>query len=177
MRKIILGLALAAATAPALSPALADPPPWSHAGGNGNGRNWDRDNRGDRDWDRGDRRDRDWDRGNRGDRGDWRAYRNYDWNRPGPGGRGYDPARYYRDGRYYQVRRLGRNDRIYRGYNGQYYCRRTDGTTGLIVGGALGGVLGNVLANGQSSTLITLLGAGGGALLGRSIDRGDIRCR
>jgi hypothetical protein len=107
---------------------------------------------------------------------DRRRGRSYDWNRPDPRYRNYDAARYYRQGNY-RERRLGRNDRIYRGYDGRYYCRRNDGTTGLIVGGVLGGVLGNVLNNGSSSLLTTLLGAGGGALLGREVDRGDVRCR
>lgn len=134
------------------------------------------DDRGDRD----DRHDRGGDRDDRHDRGhgrsDWRTYRNYDYNRPAPGG-AYYADNYYRADPGYRERRLSRNDRIYRGRNGQYYCRRTDGTTGLIVGGVAGGLLGNALANGGSSTLATLLGAGGGALLGRSIDRGNVRCR
>jgi len=109
-------------------------------------------------------------------REDWRRYRNYDYNRPGPAGN-YYADQYYRDGRYYKERRLSRNDRIYRGRNGQYYCRRPDGTTGLIVGGVAGGLLGNALDNGRSSTLGTLLGAGAGALLGREIERGGVRCR
>ena len=100
----------------------------------------------------------------------------YDWNRPDPRYGYYDAARSYRPGGY-RERRLTRYDRIYRGYDGRYYCRRSDGTTGLIIGGVLGGVLGNAIADGHSSTLATLLGAGGGALLGRSIDRGNIRCR
>ncbi len=73
-----------------------------------------------------------------------------------------------------QDRALGRNDRIYRGRDGRAYCRRNDGTTGLVIGAVGGGVLGNVLGGG---TLGTLLGAGGGALLGRSVDRGKVRCR
>jgi hypothetical protein len=84
------------------------------------------------------------------------------------------PERHYRQGREW---RLGHNDRIYRGYNGRYYCRRSDGTTGLIVGALAGGVLGNALASGDSETLGTLLGAGGGALIGHSIDRNNVRCR
>ena len=59
--------------------------------------------------------------------------------------RGYDAARYYRSGRGYQPYRLGRNDRIYRGYDNRYYCPRDDGTTGLIVGAMAGGVLGHVI--------------------------------
>lgn len=90
----------------------------------------------------------------------------------------WDAARYYRrDDRRYQPRRLGRNDRIYRGSDNRYYCRRDDGTTGLIIGGVTGGVLGNVIARGGSKTLATILGAGLGAVIGRSYDEGDIVCR
>jgi hypothetical protein len=111
------------------------------------------------------------------DNRDWRRYRNYDWNRPAPGQTAYWADDYYRDGRYYQERRLTRNDRIYRGRNGQYYCRRSDGTTGLIVGAAAGGLFGNAISNGRSSTIGTLLGAAVGATIGSSIDRGNVRCR
>ncbi len=100
--------------------------------------------------------------------------RGYDWNRPDPHYGNYDPSHYYRPG---PERRLGRNDRIYRGRDGRYYCRRSDGTTGLIIGALAGGLLGNALSGGGSGTLGTLLGAGGGAVLGRSIDRGNVRCR
>jgi outer membrane lipoprotein SlyB len=72
---------------------------------------------------------------------------------------------------------LARNDRIYRGSDNRYYCRRDDGTTGLIVGGMAGGVLGNIIAPGGSKTLGAILGAGAGALIGRAIDDGDIVCR
>jgi len=98
--------------------------------------------------------------------------RDYRWN----GDRNnnhWDPADHYHSGNY-KARRLGRNDRIYRGRDGRYYCRRNDGTTGLVIGGIAGGLLGNAVAGG---TLGTLIGAGGGALLGRSIDRGNIQCR
>jgi uncharacterized protein YcfJ len=105
------------------------------------------------------------------------GYRHYDYNRPDPTYGDYDAARYYRDDKRYRERRLSRNDRVYRGKNGQYYCRRSDGTTGLIVGGIAGGVLGNVIAPGGSETLGTLLGAAGGALAGRAIDKDNARCR
>ena len=113
----------------------------------------------------------------RQDRRDWRRYRNYDYNRPAPGQNAYYADQYYRDGRYYQPRRLGANDRIYRGQDNRYYCRRQDGTTGLIVGGLTGGVLGNVIAPGGSKGLGTVLGGLGGALLGRSVDRNNVTCR
>ena len=93
----------------------------------------------------------------------WQGDRNSNW----------DPAQHYHSG-HYRERRLGRNDRIYRGHDGRYYCRRSDGTTGLVVGAIAGGLLGNAIGG---DTLGALLGAGGGALLGQSIDRGNVRCR
>ncbi|MBV8688271.1 MAG: glycine zipper 2TM domain-containing protein [Alphaproteobacteria bacterium] len=114
---------------------------------------------------------------NRAQARDWRAYRNYDWNRYENGQNNYYADRYYRDGRYYGEVRLRRNDRVYRGSDGRYYCRRTDGTTGLIIGGAVGALLGNAIDNGRSSVLGTLIGAGAGAALGREVDRGSVRCR
>jgi len=109
-------------------------------------------------------------------RQDWRNYNRYDWNRPGPGGY-YYADQYYRDGRYYRERRLTRYDRIYRGRDGRYYCRRGDGTTGLIIGAGVGALIGNSLDGGRSSLLGTLIGAGAGAAIGREVDRGLVRCR
>jgi Glycine zipper 2TM domain len=105
------------------------------------------------------------------------AYRQYDYNRPDPAYGGYDAGRYYRDDAQYRERGMNRNDRVYRGNDGRYYCRRNDGTTGLIIGAIAGGVLGNVIAPGDSKTLGTVLGAGGGAVIGRSIGRSNTRCR
>ncbi len=68
--------------------------------------------------------------------------------------------------------------RAWRGDDGRYYCRRSDGTTGLLVGGVVGGVLGHEIAGRRGDrTLGVILGAGAGALLGREIDRGGSRCR
>lgn len=106
----------------------------------------------------------------------WRDYNRYDYNRADPRYGDYRPERYYRDGRYYQPYRLGYNDRIYRGGNGRYYCRRPDGTTGLIVGAAVGGLLGNEIGRGRSNTVGAILGAAGGGLLGREVERGGLRC-
>ena len=85
--------------------------------------------------------------------------------------------RYYRDDTAYQERVLSPDDRVYVGSDGRYYCRRSDGTAGLVVGGLTGGVLGNLIAPGGSKTLGTILGAGAGALAGREIDRNNVRCR
>ncbi len=104
-------------------------------------------------------------------------YGRYDWDRPDPEYGGYHADRYYRDDRRYRERRLSSGDRIYRGRDDRYYCRRSDGTTGLIVGGIAGGVLGNVIASGRSETLGTVLGAIGGAAVGTAIDRDNVRCR
>jgi hypothetical protein len=81
---------------------------------------------------------------------------------------------YRRDGE--RRRRLADNDRIYRGDDGRYYCKRDDGTEGTIIGGLAGGVLGNIIAPGGSKTLGTILGAGAGALGGRAIDRNSVEC-
>lgn len=90
----------------------------------------------------------------------------------------YDAARYYRDDPRYSERVLGPEDEVYRGSDGRYYCRRSDGTTGLIIGGAAGGILGNVIDGGRRRTAGTLIGGALGALLGREIERsGEIRCR
>src|SRR3546814_12385711 len=44
-------------------------------------------------------------------------------------------------------RRMNRNDRVYRGNDGRYYCKRDDGTTGLVIGAVAGGVLGNLFGD------------------------------
>jgi outer membrane lipoprotein SlyB len=61
-------------------------------------------------------------------------------------------------------------DRAYRGHDRHYEsrCKRSDGTTGLIVGGAGGALAGNALGGG---TLGTVAGGVGGALLGKHIDK------
>lgn len=101
-------------------------------------------------------------------------YSDFDYNRPDPRYGGYDPGRYYRSG---DTLALRRDDRIYRGRDGRYYCRRSDGTTGLIVGGLAGGTLGAIIAPGGSELIGALIGGSAGAVLGREVDRGEVRCR
>ncbi len=91
----------------------------------------------------------------------------------------YDASRYYRDDPRYTERRLSSNDEVYRGSDGRYYCKRNDGTTGLIVGAIGGGILGNVIDGGRNRAAGTLIGGALGALAGKSIDQSnsDVRCR
>src|SRR3546814_4962242 len=55
----------------------------------------------------------------------------------------------HRGEHYYEPRRLGHDDRIWRGKDGRYHCRRSDGTTGLIIGAAVGAVVGRELDGGR----------------------------
>ena len=89
-----------------------------------------------------------------------------------------DRARfYYRDDHRHHERRLVRYDEVvYHGDDGRYYCHRSDGTTGLIVGAVAGGVVGSQLARGRSAALGTILGVAGGALIGQAIDRDRVYC-
>jgi hypothetical protein len=79
-------------------------------------------------------------------------------------------------GRYYEPRRLSRGDRIWRDGD-RYYCRRDNGTTGLVIGAGVGALLGRTIDTRGDRSAGTLLGAIGGGLLGREIDRGELRCR
>jgi uncharacterized protein YcfJ len=78
----------------------------------------------------------------------------------------WDPSRHYDSDR--PRRELSDKDRVYRGSDGRYYCKRSDGTTGLVLGAVGGGVLGNVIGGGL---LGTVLGGAGGALLGKHLDK------
>lgn len=70
--------------------------------------------------------------------------------------------------------------REWRGRDGRTYCRRSNGTTGLVVGGVAGALVGNGVAGRGDKTLGTVIGGVAGALGGRAIDRAstrDRRCR
>jgi hypothetical protein len=68
--------------------------------------------------------------------------------------------------------------RYWRGSDGRYYCRRSNGTTGLIIGAAGGALVGRAIDTHGSRAGGTILGAAAGALIGRSIDRHrTVRCR
>jgi hypothetical protein len=75
-----------------------------------------------------------------------------------------DRDRDYRGGRHYR----GRNE--WRGRDGRTYCRKSNGTTGLIVGGVGGALAGRAIDTNGDRATGTILGAAGGALLGKAID-------
>ena len=66
---------------------------------------------------------------------------------------------------------------VWQGQDGTRYCRRSDGTTGLIVGAAGGALVGRAIDTRGSRGTGTILGAAVGALIGREIQRGRTRCR
>ena len=66
--------------------------------------------------------------------------------------------------------------RYWRGNDGRYYCRRANGTTGLIVGGAVGALAGRAIDTRGERATGTILGAAAGALIGREVSRGRVRC-
>lgn len=67
--------------------------------------------------------------------------------------------------------------RSWRGKDGRTYCRRKNGTTGLVVGAAAGALAGRAIDTRGDRATGTIIGAAGGALLGREIDKGSRRCR
>ena len=101
------------------------------------------------------------------------SYGNSGWNYGGDRDRDY---RYGGD-RYQDGERVTKRTRVWQGRDGRTYCRRKDGTTGLLIGGAVGGLVGHEVAGRGDKTLGVVLGAAGGALLGRAIDRSNSRCR
>ena len=60
---------------------------------------------------------------------------------------------------------------------GRWRCKRSNGTTGLIVGAAGGALVGRAIDTHGERATGTILGAAAGALAGRSIDRSRVRCR
>ena len=79
-----------------------------------------------------------------------------------------------RDERRYQTSENG--VRYWRGDDGRYYCRKSNGTTGLIVGAAAGALAGRAIDTRGERTTGSILGAAAGALLGREVQR-EVKCR
>ena len=99
---------------------------------------------------------------------------------PAHGKRAKDRAhsRMYNDRGYYnEPRRITRNSYMWQGRDGRYYCKRDNGTTGLVIGAGVGALAGHELAGRGDRTLGAILGGAVGAIVGREIDRGSLRCR
>jgi hypothetical protein len=70
------------------------------------------------------------------------------------------------------------NGKTWRDSQGRLRCRRKNGTTGLIIGGAAGALAGRAIDGGNNRTLGTIAGAAAGALIGREVDKSrGFRCR
>ena len=68
--------------------------------------------------------------------------------------------------------------KTWRDSQGRVRCRRKNGTTGLIIGGAAGALAGRAIDGGNNRTVGTIAGAALGALAGREIDKSrGFRCR
>jgi hypothetical protein len=90
----------------------------------------------------------------------------------------WEPSRYYRDDPRAEERRLAADDEVYRGEDGRYYCRRSDGTTGLVIGAGVGALVGRGIDTRGERTTGTVVGGVLGALVGREVQRNnDMRCR
>ena len=96
---------------------------------------------------------------------------------PAYGKRAKDHERYERTRNPPRYHTSGNGIRYWRGDDGRYHCKRSNGTTGLIVGAAAGALVGRAIDTRGERTTGTVLGAAAGALLGKSIDEGRVTCR
>ena len=70
------------------------------------------------------------------------------------------------------------NGKTWRDNQGRLRCKRPNGTTGLIVGAAGGALIGRAIDTRGERTTGTVIGAAAGALLGRHVERNRrVRCR
>ena len=60
--------------------------------------------------------------------------------------------------------------------SGRLRCKRPNGTTGLIVGAAGGALVGRAIDTHGERATGTILGAAAGALVGRQIQRSTVHC-
>ena len=86
-----------------------------------------------------------------------------------------EAKKHHKERRYYTT---DNGIRYWRGNDGRNYCRRSDGTVGLIVGGAAGALAGRAIDTRGERATGTIVGAVAGALVGRENDKGrKISCR
>src|SRR5438046_4579105 len=66
--------------------------------------------------------------------------------------------------------------KVWQDSRGRYRCKRPNGTTGLIVGAAGGALVGRAIDTRGERATGTILGAAAGALVGRQIQRSTVHC-
>ena len=71
----------------------------------------------------------------------------------------------------------GYNGKVWKDSKGRMRCKRSDGTTGLIIGAAGGALVGRAFDTRGERATGTILGAAAGGLLGRKVERSQVRCR
>ena len=69
------------------------------------------------------------------------------------------------------------NGKTWRDSRGRLRCKRPNGTTGLIVGAAGGALIGRAIDTKGERATGTIVGAAAGALIGRQVERSRVRCR
>jgi len=67
--------------------------------------------------------------------------------------------------------------KVWKDSRGRMRCKRPDGTTGLIVGAAGGALIGRAIDTRGERATGTILGAAAGALIGHRLERSRVRCR
>jgi uncharacterized protein YcfJ len=95
------------------------------------------------------------------------------WDRDSRDRYGYD-TRYY--GTAYHSEPVYRDTRMWRGDDGRYYCRKRDGSTGLVIGAVAGALVGRSVDTHGDRTAGTVIGGILGALIGQQVD-GGTTCR
>lgn len=68
--------------------------------------------------------------------------------------------------------------KTWRDSQGRTRCRKKNGTTGMLIGGAAGALAGRAIDTNGSRATGTILGAAAGALLGREVQKSrGFKCR
>jgi hypothetical protein len=93
--------------------------------------------------------------------------------------RSFDPAARYRTGPQYGLKLLDAAERVYRSRDGRYFCKRPDGSAGLITGNVDGDALGDAIQPGHSRTVQALIYEYVVSIEGQPYSRQnhEIRCR
>ncbi|MDE2411907.1 MAG: glycine zipper 2TM domain-containing protein [Sphingomonadales bacterium] len=76
-----------------------------------------------------------------------------------------------------QYRRTDNGIRYWQGRDGREYCRRPDGTVGLLIGGVAGALVGRAIDTHGDRATGTIVGAAAGALVGNEVAKSRARCR